>query len=148
MRPETVLRWHRNLIARRHARMSRPRKAGRPRTIRSIRRLVLRLARENSTRGYRGIHGELLVKFLIRDRDGKYPAMFDQVLADTGTEVVLSGVPDAPDELDHGTVDPSCRHELLDRTLIWDQAHLLRALREYERHHNDHRPRRVGRRTG
>ena len=36
----------------------------------------------------------------------------------------------------------SCRHELLDRTLIWNQTHLLRALHEYERHHNGHRPHR------
>jgi Integrase core domain len=36
----------------------------------------------------------------------------------------------------------SCRRELLDRTLIWNQAHLLRALREYEQHHNSHRPHR------
>ena len=61
IRPETVLRWHRDLIARRHAVLSRPRRAGRPPTLTSIRRLVLRLARENSTWGYRRIHGELLV---------------------------------------------------------------------------------------
>jgi putative transposase len=61
VRPETVLRWHRDLIARRHARRSRPRRPGRPRTIRSIRRLVLRLASENTGWGYRRIHGELLV---------------------------------------------------------------------------------------
>jgi hypothetical protein len=61
VRPETVLRWHRDLIARRHARISRPRRVGRPRTIRSIRTLVLRLASENSTWGYRRIHGELLI---------------------------------------------------------------------------------------
>ncbi|WP_199853938.1 hypothetical protein [Plantactinospora sp. BB1] len=61
VRPETVLRWHRDLIARRHARISRPRRAGRRRTVRSIRRLVLRMARENPTWGYRRIHGELLV---------------------------------------------------------------------------------------
>lgn len=60
VRPETVLRWHRDLIARRHARRSRPRQVGRPRTIQSIRRLVLRLAHENTTWGYRRIHGELL----------------------------------------------------------------------------------------
>lgn len=33
-------------------------------------------------------------------------------------------------------------HWLLDRTLIWNQAHLLHALREYECHHNRHRPHR------
>jgi hypothetical protein len=31
----------------------------------------------------------------------------------------------------------ACRHELLDRTLIFNRAHLLHALREYERHHNE-----------
>jgi hypothetical protein len=194
VRPETVLRWHRDLIARRHARSSRPRRTRRPRTIRSIRRLVLRLASENTTWCYRRIHGELLVlgakvaastiweilkdagiepaperasstwaaflrsqghaiiaadffetttltgarlyalavidhatrrirvlgatahpnaawviqtvrnlvmdledtgcqvKYLIRDRDGKYPALFDTVLADAGIDVVLTGV--------------------------------------------------------
>jgi hypothetical protein len=61
VRPETVLRWHRDLIAARHARRSPPKRVGRPPTVRSIRLLVLRLARENSTWGYRGIHGELLV---------------------------------------------------------------------------------------
>ena len=47
IRPDTVLRWHRDLLARRHAARSRPRRPGRPRTVRSIRLLVLRLAREN-----------------------------------------------------------------------------------------------------
>ncbi|MFD4974944.1 hypothetical protein [Streptomyces sp. NPDC058424] len=61
VRPDTVLRWHRDLISHRHAARSRPGHPGRPRTIRSIRLLVLRLARENSHWGYRRIHGELLV---------------------------------------------------------------------------------------
>jgi len=61
IRPDTVLRWHRDLLARRHAARSRPRRPGRTRTVRSIRQLVLRLARENPSWGYRRIHGELLV---------------------------------------------------------------------------------------
>ena len=61
VRPETVLRWHRDLLARRHAARSRPGRPGRPRTIRSIRLLVLRLARENPSRGYRRIPGNLHV---------------------------------------------------------------------------------------
>ncbi len=60
VRPETVVRWHRDLVARKHAARSRSRRPGRPRTVHSIRALVLRLARENSNWGYRRIHGELL----------------------------------------------------------------------------------------
>ena len=55
-----MLRWHRDLLACRHTAKSRPRRPGRPRTVRSIRVLVLRLARENPSWGYRRIHGELL----------------------------------------------------------------------------------------
>jgi hypothetical protein len=35
-----------------------------------------------------------------------------------------------------------CRREFLDRTLVWNQAHLRRILREYETCHNQHRPHR------
>ena len=35
-----------------------------------------------------------------------------------------------------------CRRELLDRTLIWNQDHLRQILRQYETHHNQHRPHR------
>ncbi len=244
VRPETVLRWHRDLITRRHAAISRPKSAGRPPTVRSIRTLVLRLARENNGWGYRRIHGELLVlgvkvaastvweiltdagidpapqrtsqtraaflraqaqaiiaadffeastlsgarlyvlaiiehatrrvrvlgatthpsaawvaqaarnlamdiqdagyqvKYLIRDRDGKYPALFDAILADTGIAVVLSGVQIPRTNSIMERWIQTCRHELLDRTLIWNQTHLLHALREYERHYNAHRPHR------
>jgi putative transposase len=61
VRPDTVLRWHRDLIRKRHAARSKPRRRGRPPTVRSIRVLVLRLVRENPGWGYRRVHGELLV---------------------------------------------------------------------------------------
>jgi transposase len=61
VRPDTVLRWHRDLLARRHAARSRPKRPGRPRTGHSVRALVLRLARENPNWGYRRVHRELLV---------------------------------------------------------------------------------------
>src|ERR1035438_2554923 len=60
VRPDTVLRWHRDLISKRHAARSRPRRPGRPRTVRSVRALVLRLVRGNPAWGYRRGHGELL----------------------------------------------------------------------------------------
>jgi putative transposase len=245
VRPDTVLRWHRDLLARRHAARSRPGRPGRPRTIRSVRLLVLRLARENPSWGYRRVHGELLVlgikvaastvweilrqagidpapdrasttwasflrsqadallacdffetvtisgarlfvlaviehatrririlgatshptaswvvqaarnlvmdledagsraRFLIRDRDGKFPGMFDTVLTDVGIEAVLSGVqmPRMNSVMERWV--QTCRHELLDRTLIWNQRHLLHALREFEHFYNEHRPHRT-----
>jgi putative transposase len=60
VQPDTILRWHRDLVARRHAVMSRPRRRGQPRTVRSVRTLVLHLVRENPSWGYRRVHGELL----------------------------------------------------------------------------------------
>jgi transposase InsO family protein len=242
IRPDTVLKWHRDLIARRHPWRSRPKRPGRPRTVRSIRALVLRLAHENSTWGYRRLHGELLVlgvkvapstvwqiltdagidpaptrgattwaaflrsqadtllacdffetvtlsgarlyvfaviehatrrirvlgatahptaawvtqaarnlvmdleaagtgaRFMMQDRDGKYGGLFDQVLTDAGIEVVLSGVRMPRMNAIMERWVQTCRHELLDRTLIWNQAHLLHALREFEQFYNDHRP--------
>src|SRR6266542_677395 len=56
VQPETLLRWHRGLVRRR---WSYPHQRGRPALAAELRGLVLRLARENPTWGYRRIHGEL-----------------------------------------------------------------------------------------
>ncbi|MEH1017770.1 integrase core domain-containing protein [Micromonospora sp. CPCC 206060] len=82
------------------------------------------------------------VKYLIRDRDGKYPALFDTVLADAGITVVRSDVRMPRMNSITERWIQACRHELLDRTLIWNHAHLVHALREYEHHHSQHRPHR------
>jgi transposase len=56
--PATLLAWHRRLAARKYD-TSRRRNPGRPLVIRSIARLVVRLASENPLWRYRRIHGEL-----------------------------------------------------------------------------------------
>ncbi|MGA6160884.1 integrase core domain-containing protein [Stenotrophomonas sp. NPDC087984] len=242
VRPDTVLRWHRDLVARRHAVSCQPKRPGRPRTVRSIRILVLRLAKENPSWGYRRLHGELLVlgvrvgastvweilkeagidpapernsgtwasflrsqaeallacdfmetvtlsgvriyvlvviehgtrrirvlgatahpsaswvaqaaknlvmdlddlrcraRFMIRDRDGKFPDLFDAVLKDAGIDVVLSGIQMPRMNSITERWIQTCRRELLDRTLIWNQRHLLHTLREFEQFYNGHRP--------
>ncbi|MCF2533947.1 integrase core domain-containing protein [Yinghuangia soli] len=242
--PDTVLRWHRDLVSRRHAAASRRKRPGRPPTIRSIRILVQRLARENPAWGYRRIHGELAAlgtrvaastvweilkdagidpapergtttwadflrsqaeallacdfietvtlngqrqyilaliehttrririlganhptaawvaqaarnlvadleeegtraTFPIRDRDGRFPAVFDEILADVGIRTVLTAVRTPRMNAVMERWVRTCRHELLDRTLIWNQRHLLHALREFEQHYNQHRPHRT-----
>jgi transposase InsO family protein len=56
-----------------------------------------------------------------------------------GIQVVLSGirVPRMNSVMERWV--QTCRHELLDRTLIWNQHHLLHALHEYETHYNRYR---------
>jgi transposase len=245
VQPATILRWHRDLLNRRHAAACTPKRRGRPPVVRSIRVLVLRLARENPSWGYRRIHGELAVlgikvaastvweilrqhgmppasqrqhttwaqflrdqadallacdffetrtlsgarlyvfaviehatrririlgvtahptadwvaqlgrnlvmdlqdthhtaRYLIRDRDTKFGRASDAVLADSGVRIVKSGVqiPRMNSIIERWI--QTCRHELLDRTLIWNQRHLLHALREFESFYNGHRPHRA-----
>jgi hypothetical protein len=71
---------------------------------------------------------ECSVKYLIRDRDDKYPAMFDTV-ADAGINVVRTGIriPRMNAVMERWV--RTCRCELLDRTLIFNPRHLLRAAR-------------------
>jgi len=56
--PATILRWHRNLVARKWDYASR-RRPGRPSTGTSVRTLVIRMAGENPAWGHRRIRGEL-----------------------------------------------------------------------------------------
>jgi putative transposase len=57
-------------------------------------------------------------RFLIRDRDGKYPDPFYAALADAGIKVMLTGIcmPRMNAIMERWV--RTCRHELLDRTLI------------------------------
>jgi putative transposase len=70
----------------------------------------------------------------------KFPALFNVILADAGIQVVPSGVqmPKMNSIIERWI--QTCRHEVLDRTLIWNQRHLLHTLREYEQFYNNHRP--------
>jgi len=240
--PDTIVRWHRDIVRRRWAARSVRGRTGRPSTRRNIRALVRRLARENPNWGYRRIHGELAglgvkvaastvweilkasgidpgrrqsgltwsqflrsqaeailacdfftvdlldgtqayvlaviehasrriqilgitlhptgewtaqqarnllidldeqahrVKFMIRDRGSNFTAAFDAVLADADVRTVLCNVQTPRMNAITERWIGGCRRELLDRALIWNQAHLRQILRQYETHHNQHRP--------
>jgi putative transposase len=70
------------------------------------------------------------VKFMIRDRGPDFTAAFDAVLADSGIPIVLCNVRTPRMNAIAGRWIGGCRRELLDRTLVWNQAHLRRILRE------------------
>ncbi len=57
--PDTLLAWHRRLIARKWNYSSRRRQPGRPRVMNDIAELVVRMARENPRWGYTRIRGAL-----------------------------------------------------------------------------------------
>src|SRR2546430_2303450 len=82
--PDTIGRWHRDIIRRRWAVRSMRGRSGRPATSRNIKALVLRLARENPGWGYRRIHGAP-------------PGLGVQVSASTGWEILKkAGIDPAP----------------------------------------------------
>ena len=82
------------------------------------------------------------MKFMIRDRGSNFTAAFDAVLADAGIRAVLCNVRTPRMNAIAERWIGGCRRELLDRTLIWNQSHLQQILRDYENHHNQHRPHR------
>src|ERR1019366_5875402 len=57
--PDTIVRWHRDIMRHRQAARSVRGRTGRPATRQTIRALVLRLARDNPEWGYRRSHAEL-----------------------------------------------------------------------------------------
>ena len=79
--PATILRWHREIVRRRSARLSRRGRSGRPPVRRTVRSVVLRLARENESWGYRRIHGELAGLGII-----VAPSTVWQILKDAGID--------------------------------------------------------------
>jgi hypothetical protein len=83
------------------------------------------------------------VKFALHDRDASFTAAFGAVFQAAGVRVVRSAI-QAPrmNSIMERWIG-SCRRELLDRTLIWNQRHLVTVLREYEDFCNTHRPHRT-----
>jgi putative transposase len=72
------------------------------------------------------------VKFVLHNRDASFTAAFDAAFQAAGVRVGRSAI-QAPrmNSIMERWIG-SCRRELLDRTLIWDQHHLMTVLREYE----------------
>jgi transposase InsO family protein len=84
------------------------------------------------------------VKFVLHDRDASFTAASDEVFEAAGVRIVRSAVQAPRMNLIMERWIGSCRRELLDRTLIWNQRHLMMiVLRECEDFYNAHRPHRA-----
>jgi len=79
-------------------------------------------------------------KFFIRDRDSKFTAEFDRVLAGSGVRVIKTPVRSPRANSFAERYVGTLRRECLDHLLIYGEQHLRRTLTEYARHYNQHRP--------
>jgi transposase InsO family protein len=79
-------------------------------------------------------------KFLIRDRDSKFTAAFDSVLAGNGVRIIKAPVRSPRANSFAERYVGTLRRECLDHLLIYGERHLRRILAEYSRHYNGHRP--------
>jgi putative transposase len=80
------------------------------------------------------------LRFLIRDRDRKFPAAFDSVFAADGIETILTLIMAPRANAICERLVGRLRRECLDRILIFTVAHLLQVLTAYAAHYNQHRP--------
>jgi putative transposase len=86
--------------------------------------------------------GERASRFqlLIRDRDGKFTAAFDDIFAGNGTLVTKTPVQSPRANSFAERFVGTLRRECLDHVLIFGGRHLREVVAEYARHYNGHRP--------
>ncbi len=78
--------------------------------------------------------------FVIRDRDGKFTAAFDEVFAGNGTRVIRTPVRSPRANSFAERFVGTLRRECLDHVLVLGTPHLRKVLAEYARHYDGHRP--------
>jgi putative transposase len=82
------------------------------------------------------------VRFLVRDRDTKFTATFDDVFASIGAETILTPVRSPKANAFAERWVRTVRQDCLDHELVFSRRHLEMILREYVAHYNRGRPHR------
>ena len=79
------------------------------------------------------------VRFVVHDGGGQYTRSFDDVFTAIGAESITTppGAPRANSYAERWV--RSVRHELLDRTIVWNERQLRVLLGDYVAHYNEHR---------
>jgi transposase InsO family protein len=83
---------------------------------------------------------DITARFLVRDRDTKYVASFDNVFKAEGAEILQTPYRTPNANAFAERFVRTVRSECLDHLLVVNEAHLERVLRSYARHYNGHRP--------
>jgi putative transposase len=78
---------------------------------------------------------DITARFLVRDRDTKYVASFDDVLGAEGTQILKTPIRTPNANALAERFVRTVRSECLDHLLVVNERHLERILRTYARHH-------------
>ncbi len=125
--PQTLLVWHRKLIAKKYDSSGKRRKAGRPSTKDELRDLVIRMAEENRGWGYTRIRGAMA----IHDRSTLFTREFLAILESGGVKSVRLPARSPNLNAFAERFVRTIKEECLDRMILIGEGSLRRSVEQF-----------------